>query len=199
MAIGYYRLIAPAMNAQAVCTLFEAEANVTACTVAGIREETDTSALFPDAIQIATITVDASGGTFNIGVADEFEITAEAATAASIQVALRANSQFSATLTVTGSDGGPFTYTGALTDPTLVVEDIDLTGGASTVVLVDTQSIRSPEVLVFSNQVVFKVVGTTVAAITDAATALIAAEDDAGDSNAGANVEVAGGYPAVAI
>jgi len=198
MAVGYYRLISPSMNAQAVCTLFEAEANVTSCTVAGVTPETSTDPIVSDQAQITTLTIDATGGTFDLGFSGDMEEDiAEDANSATIQAALRALDSGSATLTVTGD--GPHVITLTTADPDLVADGTALTGGAGTAVLVDSQSSRDPGVLVFPNQVVFKVIGTTVAAITDAATALIAAEDDAGDSNAGANVEVASGYPAVAI
>ena len=197
MAVGYYRLVSPAMNSLVVCALFEAEANVTACTVAGFVPETDKTLLFPDQVQKATLTINNTGGTFDMGFAGDMEADiAYDASAATMQAALRALDTGSATLTVTGT--GPFYYTGALTDPVLVIDITDMTGGTAST-LVDTQSIREPQVLASAGQVVFKVIGATVAAITDAATALIAAEDDAGDSSAGANVEVASGYPAVAI
>ena len=194
MAIGYYRLIAPAMDPQAVCTLFEAEANITSCTVAGIAPEADESLLFPDVVSKSTLTINNTGGTFDLGAAGDMEegIAYDAASA-TIQAALRALGSFGSTLTVTGD--GPHLITLAQDDPDLVLDITDLTGGTDST-LVETQDNRTGEVLANPGQVVFKVIGTTVAAITDAAAALIAAEDDAG---AGANVEVASGYPAVAI
>ncbi len=200
MAVGYYRLEAPALDAQAVCTLFEAEANVTSCTVGGTVGESGGGLLFPDTVEKGTATIDATGGTYDIGAAGDLEEgVAEAATGATVQAALRALDSFGSTLTVTGAAGGPLVITLATDDPTIVVDGTDLTGGAGTAVYVITQTPRVEQVLASSGQVIFKVVGTTVAAITDAATALIAAEDDAGDANAGANVIVASGYPAVAI
>ena len=188
MAVGYYKLT-KANDPQTVCTLFEAEANVTACTVAGTAREADTSILFPDQLQKATLTINNTGGTFDLGFAGEMEEEiAYDASSATIQAALRALTLGSATLAVTGDD--PHAIVMALTDPTLVLDITDLTGGTDST-LVDSQAHRDEEVLVFPNDVVFKVVGTTVSAITTAAAALI--------SDTTAYVEVAGGYPAVAI
>lgn len=190
MAIGYYTLT-KAADPQTVCTLFEAEANVTSCTVAGITGEADTSYLFPDAVWKGTLTIDATGGTFDLGSATDIEADiAEDASSATIQAALRALDEYGATLTVTGD--GPHVITLAQDDPPLVADATDLTGGAGTATIVETQASRDAyENLVFPNQVVFKVVGATVSAITTAAAALI--------SDTTAYVEVARGYPAVAV
>ena len=189
MAIGYFTLTAAA-DPQTVCTLFEAEANITACTVAGTAREADTSKLFPDTIEKGTVTIDATGGTFDIGAAGDLEAdVAEDASSATIQAALRALDSFGDTLTVTGD--GPHIVTLATTDPTIVVDGTDLTGGAGTVVYAITQTPRSEEVLVFPGQVVFKVVGTTVAAIDTAAAALI--------TDTTAYPIEASGYPETAI
>ena len=189
MAIGYFTLT-KAADPQTVCTLFEAEANITACTVAGTAGEADGSLLFPDTIEIATLTIDATGGTFDLGFAGDMEEgIAEDANSATIQAALRALDSGSATLTVTGD--GPHVYTGALTDTILIADGTDLTGGAGTATIVQSQTIREAQVLASPAQVVFKVVGTTVAAIDTAAAALI--------SDTTAYPIEASGYPETAI
>lgn len=188
MAIGYYKLT-KAADPQTVCTLFEAEANVSSCTVAGSAREADTSKLFPAVVSKQLLTINNTGGTFDIGATGDLEAdVAYDATSATIQAALRALDSFGSTLTVTGD--GPHVITLAQTDPAVTIDITNMTGGTDSTIT-ETQDNRSEEVLVFPNDVVFKVVGTTVSAITTAAAALISDET--------AFVEVASGYPAVAI
>lgn len=184
MALAYLTLTAAADPAT-VCTALEAEANISACTTAGITGDTDTSKLFPDIVEAGTLTIDATGGTFDVGAAGDLaEDVAEDADSATIQAALRALDSFGSTLTVTGD--GPHIITLADDDPTIVTDATDLTGGAGTAVYAITQAEREEEVLVFPNQVVFKIVGTTVSAIDSAVAAV-------------GGLEEARGYPEAAI
>ena len=56
MAVAYYTLT-KAGDAQAICTLFEAEANITSCTVVGTVGETATDPLISDQAQITTLII----------------------------------------------------------------------------------------------------------------------------------------------
>lgn len=183
MAIAYISLTAAA-DPQAVCTAFEAEANITSCTIAGLAGEADTSRLFPDVVAKYLLTINNTGGTFDIGATGDLEAAvAFNATSATIQAALRALDSFGDTLTVTGD--GPHVITMAADDPTLIIDITNMTGGTDST-LVETQDDRDGEVLANPAAGIFKVVGTTVAAIDAAVTAVGGCEE-------------ASGYPEAAI
>lgn len=189
MPLAYYTLTKSG-DPQAICTLFEAESGINSCVVLGTAGEAATGPLFPDQAEEGTLTIDATGGTFDIGAAGDLEEgVAFDADSATIQAALRALDSFGATLTVTGD--GPHVIVLAQDDPSIVTDATDLTGGAGTAAYVATQSNRDAQVLASPGKVVFLVDGDSVAELDAAAAALISDET--------AYPIEASGYPEAAI
>lgn len=97
-------------------------------------------AVYDGTNEVQTVTVDASSGNFTLSFAGYTTASiAEAATAAAVQSALEALPNLdSGDVTVSGSDGGPFTVTfkgryAGINVPLMTAADVDLSGGGDTV------------------------------------------------------------------
>ena len=188
MALAYYTLTKSG-DPQAICTLFEAESGINSCVVLGTAGEASTGVIFPAQASELVLTINNTGGTFDLGATGDLEADiAYDATSATIQAALRALDSFGSTLTVTGD--GPHVIVLAQTDPDLVLDITDMTGGTDST-LVETQNNRTAQVLASPGQVVFLVDGDSVAELDAAAAALISDET--------AYPIEASGYPEAAI
>jgi Phage capsid family len=82
-------------------------------------------------VQVITITGSPTGGTFTVSSSGNSTSLAYNAAAATAQTAIRAWGGIFATVTVTGSAGGPYTVTFPTTGATLTVSGAALTGGTS--------------------------------------------------------------------
>ena len=151
MAVGFYTVTAAA-DPQTVCTAFEAEANISACTVVGTSGESATSVLFPS----ATAAIN------DVGDIDSSQTTITYDTlvgeiVSSVPVKITIDSEI---MRVTGATATVLTVERAQ-DGTLGAAHLD-----------DAVITFDADTLAFSNAVVFRVVGTAAADVIAAATAV---------------------------
>ena len=164
MAVGYYTLTAAA-DPQTVCTAFEAEANITSCHVVGTVGEAVKTLLFPAATAAINDVGDVAAGDTTI---TYDTLVGEVSNDLPVKATIG-----SEIVRITADSGTVFT----------VERGVDGTVAAAH--LNDAAIAIDGGVLAFPNHVVFRVVGTAVVDVTNAATAV-------------GGVEVADGYPAVA-
>ena len=160
MAVGYYELTAAA-SPQTVATAFEAEANISACEALGDQDETG-SGIF----EAATAAVNDVG---NIAAGDTTITydTLSGVIPTNLPIYIKINDEW---MKVTAFDGTTFTVVRGQRSTTAAAHS------DNDVITVEGQ------ILPHGNKVIFRVVGTAVVDITNAATAV-------------GGVQVAAGYP----